>query len=53
VIELNGSSYSGYELKHAALHGGGHYDDAIDAFEIMLSKLDEASDAQIRSKLLG
>ncbi|KAG2340698.1 WD40 repeat-like protein [Suillus weaverae] len=42
VIELNLSSYLGYELKHAALLGAQRYDDAIQAFEIMLSKLDDA-----------
>ncbi|KAG1807087.1 uncharacterized protein BJ212DRAFT_1485748 [Suillus subaureus] len=48
VIELNPSSYIGYELKHAALHGAQHYDDAFDAFTIMLSRLDDASDPRIR-----
>ncbi|KAG1890608.1 uncharacterized protein F5891DRAFT_986917 [Suillus fuscotomentosus] len=48
VIELNPSSYLGYELKHAALHGSQRYEDAFKAFTIMLSKLDDAPDPQIR-----
>ncbi|KAG2149048.1 WD40-repeat-containing domain protein [Suillus bovinus] len=48
VIELNPSSYLGYKLKHAVLHEAHRYDDAIESFKIMLSKLDDAPDAQIR-----
>ncbi|KAG0702983.1 hypothetical protein DFH29DRAFT_470207 [Suillus ampliporus] len=43
VIELNHSSYRGYEVKYAALHGVHRYDEAIEAFKLMLSKLDHAS----------
>ncbi|KAG2131366.1 hypothetical protein DEU56DRAFT_814143 [Suillus clintonianus] len=50
VIELNPSSYFGHQLKHAALHGAKRYDEAIDAFRIMLSKIENATDTQIRSK---
>ncbi|KAG1728179.1 uncharacterized protein EDB91DRAFT_1314356 [Suillus paluster] len=49
AIDHNPSSYHGYELKHAALHGARRYDEAIDAFSTMLSKLNYASDVQIRS----
>ncbi|KAG0709247.1 hypothetical protein DFH29DRAFT_1074967 [Suillus ampliporus] len=48
VIELDPSSYRGYELKHAALHGAKRYGEAIEAFKIMLSKLDDTSDARIQ-----
>ncbi|KAG2345354.1 hypothetical protein BDR05DRAFT_133832 [Suillus weaverae] len=48
VIELNPSSYLGYHLKHAALHGSQRYDEAIDAFEMMLFMLDHAPDPQVR-----
>ncbi|KAG2340652.1 WD40 repeat-like protein [Suillus weaverae] len=48
VIELNPSSHLGYELKHAALRGVQRYDDASQTFTIMLSKLDDAPDPQIR-----
>ncbi|KAG2118685.1 WD40-repeat-containing domain protein [Suillus discolor] len=48
VIELNPSSYLGYELKYAALRGARHYDDAFKAFKIMLSMLDDAPDPHIR-----
>ncbi|KAG1811113.1 uncharacterized protein BJ212DRAFT_1483786 [Suillus subaureus] len=49
VIELDPSSYFGHQLKHAALHGAHQYDEAIEAFEIMLSKLENASDTQTQS----
>lgn len=51
VIELKPSAYFGYQLKHEALHGAHCYDEAIEAFQIMLLKLDEAPDPQIQSKL--
>ncbi|KAG2153472.1 uncharacterized protein EDB93DRAFT_1248737 [Suillus bovinus] len=46
VIELDPSSYFGYQLKHAVLHGAHRYDEAIDAFQTMLSKLENAADTQ-------
>ncbi|KIK37965.1 hypothetical protein CY34DRAFT_417437 [Suillus luteus UH-Slu-Lm8-n1] len=48
VIVLKPSSYLGYQLKYAALHGAHRYDEAIEAFEIMLSKLDDAPDTRLR-----
>ncbi|KAG2356034.1 hypothetical protein BDR07DRAFT_1424360 [Suillus spraguei] len=48
VIELNPAGYLGYQLKHEALHGAQCYDEAIEAFQIMLLKLDEAPDPQIQ-----
>ncbi|KAG0692505.1 hypothetical protein DFH29DRAFT_499695, partial [Suillus ampliporus] len=48
VIELNPSSYLGYELKHLALLGAHRYDDAIEAFKTMHPKLDDSSNAQIQ-----
>ncbi|KAG2365167.1 hypothetical protein BDR07DRAFT_698407 [Suillus spraguei] len=48
VVELNPSSHVGYQLAHAALRGAQRYDEAIDAYSIMLSKLDNAPEAQIR-----
>ncbi|KAG2747698.1 TPR-like protein, partial [Suillus brevipes Sb2] len=48
VIELDSLSYLGYNLKHAALHGAQRYDEAIQAFRTMLSKLDDATDIQTR-----
>ena len=50
VIELNPSSYRGYELKHAALHGAQCYDEAVEAFKIMISKMDHSPDPQIQRK---
>jgi tetratricopeptide (TPR) repeat protein len=49
VIELNPSSYIGYQLKHAVLHGAHRYDEAIEVFKIMLSKLEGAPDTQTQS----
>ncbi|KAG1768783.1 hypothetical protein EDD22DRAFT_967192 [Suillus occidentalis] len=46
VIELDSSSYLGYQLKHAALHGAHRYDEAIEAFNIMLSKLENTPDTE-------
>jgi hypothetical protein len=50
VIELEPSSHVGYQLKHIALHGAQRYIEAIEAFQIMLAKLDSARGMQIRSK---
>jgi hypothetical protein len=33
VIELNPSSYLGYQLKHAVLHGACRHDEAIEVFK--------------------
>ena len=41
VITLDPSSPWGYEMKHAALHEAGDYENAIKAFETMLSKLSD------------
>ncbi|KAG2365623.1 hypothetical protein BDR07DRAFT_624150 [Suillus spraguei] len=49
AIELNPSSYVGYQSKHAVLHGARRYDEAIDAFNIMLSTLENALDTQIQN----
>ncbi|KAG2346774.1 hypothetical protein BDR05DRAFT_987924 [Suillus weaverae] len=48
VTELNPSSHVGYQLTHTALRGAQRYDEAIEAFTIMLSKLEDAPEAQIR-----
>ncbi|KAG2335859.1 hypothetical protein BDR05DRAFT_205929, partial [Suillus weaverae] len=48
VTELNPSSHVGYQLTHTALRGAQRYDEAIEAFTIMLSKLDDVPEAQIR-----
>jgi hypothetical protein len=51
IIELDPSSHRGYEGKHAALHGMGRYSEAFEAFRMMLSKLKQSPDPQIRGKL--
>ncbi|KAG2341477.1 hypothetical protein BDR05DRAFT_965159 [Suillus weaverae] len=48
VIQLDSLSYLGYNLKHAALHGAQRYDEAIEAFQTMFSKLDNSLDFQTR-----
>ncbi|KAG2346471.1 hypothetical protein BDR05DRAFT_959376, partial [Suillus weaverae] len=48
VIKLTPSSYVGYKLEHVALHGAQRYDEAIDAFQTMLSKFENAPDTQTR-----
>ncbi|KAF8555005.1 TPR-like protein [Imleria badia] len=48
VIMLDPSSPWGYEMKHAALHKAGDYDDAVDALEVMLSKLSQSPDPDVQ-----
>ncbi|KAF8128175.1 hypothetical protein EV363DRAFT_1170862 [Boletus edulis] len=48
VIGLDPSSPWGYEIKRAALHKGGDYDDAIDALEMMLTKMAESRDPDVQ-----
>ena len=50
AITFDVTAPSGYEIKHAALHGAGRYDDAVKAFETMLSKMGESPDPQIRGQ---
>ncbi|KAF8547410.1 TPR-like protein [Imleria badia] len=49
-ITFDPTSPRGYETKRAALHGAGHYEDAIQAFETMLSKMAQSPDPQIRER---
>ncbi|KAN0087982.1 hypothetical protein V8E55_006603 [Tylopilus felleus] len=49
VIELDPLSPWGYHKKHAALHNAGDYQNAINAFEVMLSRMLESSDPEIRA----
>jgi hypothetical protein len=49
VLGLNPESYIGYELKYTALHGALRYDEAIETFKIMHSKLDDDPDAHMKS----
>lgn len=51
VIALDSRSYLGYQLKHAALHGAQRYDEAIEAFQVMLSKLDSTPNTQVRGEV--
>ena len=51
AITLDPSSPWGYEIKRAALHQAGRYNDAIQTFETMLSKMAHSPDPQIRGEL--
>ncbi|KAH7903658.1 hypothetical protein BJ138DRAFT_1191031, partial [Hygrophoropsis aurantiaca] len=48
AIKLNSLSPWGYERKHAALHGAQDYGNAIEAFNAMLSKLENSPDPPTR-----
>ena len=50
AITLDPSSPWGYLAKRTALHGAGCYDDAIQVYETMLSKMAESPDLQIRGE---
>ena len=50
AIELDPLSPWGYERKHAALHEAGDYENAINAFEAMLSNMSQSSDLEIRGE---
>ena len=52
VITLDPSSPWGYERKHAALHEAGRYDHAIATFEMMLLKISQSPDPEIRSEYI-
>ncbi|KAG2349975.1 hypothetical protein BDR05DRAFT_955819 [Suillus weaverae] len=52
VIELNPSSYLGYEVKRGALHRAESYDEAMEVFDTMLSKLD-AHDRKLRQQYVS
>jgi hypothetical protein len=51
AIMLDPSLPWGYEMKHAALHTTGDYDNAVDAFEVMLSKMVESPDPDVQREL--
>ena len=48
LTKLDSSSPSNHERKYTALLHLGHHDDAIAAFGVMLSKMSESSDPDIR-----
>ncbi|KAG2357192.1 hypothetical protein BDR07DRAFT_1612658 [Suillus spraguei] len=49
AIDFNPSSYIGYQLKHAVLHDARRYDEAFEAYKMMLSKLENTPDTQTRN----
>ena len=51
VIILDPLSPWGYEMKHAALHKAGDFDNAADVLETMLSKIVESPDPVVRREL--
>ncbi|KAF8123581.1 hypothetical protein EV363DRAFT_1356177 [Boletus edulis] len=50
VITLDPSSPWGYKIKHAALHEGGDYDNAVDTLEVMISKMAESPDPDVQQQ---
>ena len=50
AIKYDPSSPLGYESKHAALRGAGRHSDAIEAFEMMLSKMSQSFDPVIHGE---
>ena len=51
VITLEPLSPWGYEVKHAALHKAGDFDDAVDTLETMHSKILQSPDPDICREL--
>ncbi|KAF8451904.1 hypothetical protein L210DRAFT_1060427 [Boletus edulis BED1] len=50
VVSLDPSSPWGYDMIHAALHKGGDYDNAVDALELMLTKMAESHDPDVQQQ---
>ena len=50
MIELDPMSPWGHERKHAVLHKAGDYQNAIKAFEVMLSTMLKSSDPEIHGE---
>ncbi|KAF8551245.1 hypothetical protein OG21DRAFT_1487133 [Imleria badia] len=50
AITFDPSSPWGYDTKRTALHGAGRYEDAIQTFETMLSKMGQSPDPQVRER---
>ena len=51
AIDLDPLSLWGYEMKHAALHRGRDYDNAVVAFEMMLLKMTKSPDPDVQREL--
>jgi hypothetical protein len=51
VITLDPLLPRGYEMRHAALHKAGDFDNAVDAIETMLSKIVLSPDPDILREL--
>ncbi|KAI9457924.1 hypothetical protein HD554DRAFT_2331179 [Boletus coccyginus] len=47
-IELDSSSHTGYERRHAALHGLGLHREAFEAFRVILSRMEQSPDPHTR-----
>ena len=48
IITLDPLSPRGYEMKHAALHKAGDFDNAVGALEAMFFKMSQSPDPEIR-----
>ena len=52
VIKLDPSCYRGYERRHAALHGSQRYPEAFEAFNVMLTTIEQSPDPHVRGESL-
>ena len=52
VIDIDPSSHRGYEIRHAAMHVAGRHAEAVEAFNMMLSRLNASCDAAVRGTFL-
>lgn len=50
AIKFDPSFPVGYERMHGALRVAGHYGDAVDAFETMVTKMSQSSDPATRGE---
>ena len=50
LVKLDPSSPLGYERRHEALRGIGRHVDAIEAFDVMVLKMSDSSDPEIRGE---
>ncbi|KAG8214228.1 hypothetical protein J3R82DRAFT_11026 [Butyriboletus roseoflavus] len=48
IINLDESSFRGYEVRHAALHGARRHAEAVEAFRTMLEKIEQSPYEDIR-----
>jgi hypothetical protein len=50
VIQTDTSCHYAYERKYVTLHAMGRHDEAIEAFDSMLSLIEQSGDPEVRRK---